>query len=275
MLWKVALCQMDVALGDPEENRRRAAHWLEQATGQGAQVAVLPELWTTAYALDRIDTLADRDGEPTLGWLESTAQRLGLSLVAGSIADHRGSRTYNTAYIISNQGERLARYDKVHLFRLMAEEKFLAPGDRPGFFRLDGVPCGVEICYDLRFPEISRTLALAGAKVIFIPAEWPEPRLHHWRSLLIARAIENQAFVIAVNRVGRKDPAQADTDVFFGHSLAVSPWGEVLAEAGEKEELKLVELDLAEVDRVRQQIPVFSDRAPQAYRAPGAPPLGE
>lgn len=275
MIWNVALCQMDVRLGDPEGNRREAAGWLQRAAAAGAQVAVLPELWTTAYALDRIDDLADQDGHPTLPWLKEQARDLNLHIVAGSVADRRGGRTYNTAFVVDREGQLVGTYDKVHLFRLMDEHKALAAGGWPGSFRLEGVPCGVEICYDLRFPELSRTLALAGAQVLFVPAEWPKPRLHHWRSLLIARAIENQAFVIGVNRVGRKDPAVAETDVFFGHSLAVDPWGKVLAEGGEQAELVQATLDLHEVARVRGRIPVFQDRSPSAYRAPGAPPLGE
>ena len=275
MRWNVALCQIDIRLGEPDWNREHAGQWLERAAAEGAQVAVLPELWTTAYALDRIGELADRDGRPTLGWLQEQAQRLKLDLVAGSIADRRGGRIYNTAYVVDREGRVPGSYDKVHLFRLMQEEKALRAGDRPGFFRLSGAPCGVQICYDLRFPELSRTLALAGAQVLFIPAEWPYPRLHHWRSLAIARAIENQTFVVAVNRVGEKEPGRPGTDVFFGHSLVIDPWGEVLAEAGQEEQLLLAEIDLGEVARVRERIPVFVDRAPRAYRAPGAPPLGE
>jgi len=275
MPWRVALCQMDVRLGDPEANRLEAGRRLSQARAAGATVAVLPELWTTAYALDRLDDLAEPPAGPTFTWLRDQARTLGIHLVAGSIAERREGRVYNTAHVIDREGRLLASYDKVHLFRLMEEEKYLAPGAGPALFRLGGVPCGLEICYDLRFPELARTLALAGAQVIFIPAEWPEPRLHHWRSLLIARAVENQAFIIGVNRVGQKDPSDPNTDRFFGHSLVVDPWGEVLAEGGDEPAVVLADLDLDVAPRVRSRIPVFSDRRPSAYRAPGAPPLGE
>lgn len=275
MPWKVALCQMDVRLGDPEANRLEAGRLLRRAGAAGAAVAVLPELWTTAYALDRIRELAEPPLGPTITWLQDQARELGLHLVAGSTAELRDGRVFNTAHVIDREGRLLASYDKIHLFGLMEEDRYLAPGRGPQAFRLDGIPCGVEVCYDLRFPELARTLALAGAQVLFVPAEWPEPRLSHWRSLLIARAIENQAFVVGVNRVGMKDPVDPASDRFFGHSLAVDPWGEVLAEGGSEPEVLLVDLDPGEVSRVRSRIPVFQDRRPSAYRAPGAPPLGE
>jgi len=116
------------------------------------------------------------------------------------------------------------------------------------------------ICYDIRFPELARKLALSGAKILFVPAEWPHPRLHHWRSLLIARAIENQMYVCGINRVGR-DAA----NVFCGHSMIVDPWGEVIAEADETETIISAAVDLARPDEVRSRIPVFRDRRPELY----------
>jgi predicted amidohydrolase len=127
--------------------------------------------------------------------------------------------------------------------------------------RIEGVPAAMMICYDIRFPELARTLALGGAKVLFVPAEWPHPRLHHWKTLLTARAIENQMFVVACNRVGRS----VDTD-FFGHSLVLNPWGETLVEGDETERILQATLELDEVDRVRKTIPIFEDRRPGLYR---------
>jgi len=121
------------------------------------------------------------------------------------------------------------------------------------------------ICYDLRFPELARTLALLGAQALFMPAHWPAPRLNHWRILNIARAIENQFYVLACNRVGIKPDAVGDIH-FFGHSLVIGPWGEVQAEGGEKEEIIFADIDFALVAEVRRRIPAFQDRSPQSYR---------
>lgn len=116
------------------------------------------------------------------------------------------------------------------------------------------------ICYDLRFPELARSLALDGAHIVFVPAEWPHPRLNHWRALLQARAIENQMFIVAVNRVGK-----GGNHTFCGHSMVVDPWGSILAEMKEEEASLTVDIDLEEVDRVRRKIPVFKDRIPDCY----------
>ena len=123
-----------------------------------------------------------------------------------------------------------------------------------------GVPAATIICYDIRFPELARKLALNGAQLLFVPAEWPHPRLHHWRTLLTARAIENQMYVIACNRVGRSGETS-----FFGHSMIINPWGEIVTEADENEQIVTAEIDLELVAKVRSTIPVFEDRRPDVY----------
>jgi predicted amidohydrolase len=143
----------------------------------------------------------------------------------------------------------------------MEEEKFLRPGSEgPVMFPVGDYRAGVIICYDVRFPEMVRSLALAGVELLFVPAEWPHPRLHHWRTLNQARAIENQMAVAAINRVG-SDP----NNRFCGHSMVIDPWGNVLTEAGEEETFLTTDLDMAEVGRVRKKIPVFEDRVPDRY----------
>jgi omega-amidase len=261
---RVSLIQMDIAIGEPEINRARALEWMENAVNAESKpdVIVLPEMWNTGYALERIGELADRCGEPTKGLISEFARKHRVNVVAGSVADmaeaNRG--VANTIYVFDREGRIVSDYSKLHLFRLMEEEKYLAAGERAGDFELDGALAGMMICYDIRFPELSRKLALGGAKVLFVPAEWPNPRLHHWRTLLMARAIENQMYVVACNRVGVSRGTE-----FFGHSMVISPWGEVLAEGGEAEEVVTADLDLAEVDRVRKTIPVFEDRRPELY----------
>jgi len=259
---RIALLQMKVTAGDPDENYRRAGDMLREAVagGEKPDVILLPEMWNTGYALERIRELADEGGERTGRFIGDFCRRHGVNVIAGSIADKTGGRVRNTAYAFDRAGRLTADYSKIHLFRLMDEEKHLAAGGKPGLLSVDGQPAGLIICYDLRFPELTRRLALEGAKILFVPAEWPNPRLHHWRSLIIARAIENQMYVIACNAVGENGG-----NTFFGHSMIVDPWGTIVAEAGEEETILTAEVDLALADDVRAKIPVFEDRRPELY----------
>lgn len=258
---KVALLQMDIALGDVAANRAKASAMLAEAAGRGAELAVLPEMWTTGYALEEIHTLAEPPGGPTLTMLRAFAREHGVALVAGSLAEREDGKVYNTAYAIGRDGEVAARYRKIHLIGLMAEDRYLSPGDTRCTFDLGFGPAGLIICYDLRFTELPRALALSGCRALFVPAEWPASRGRHWLALNVARAIENQMFVIAVNRVGR-DAA----NLFYGHSLIVDPWGEVVAEGSETAEQVIVaDVDFAAVEEIRKRMPVFADRRPECY----------
>lgn len=262
-LLQLALLQMDVKAGDPDANYRRLRELLDIALSSPVKpdLLVFPELWNTGYALDRIDGLADPAGERTKALIGDYCKRFGVMAAAGSVAEKTPEGVRNTVYIFDREGRVTADYSKIHLFRLMDEEKALIPGDRPGLVELEGIRAGVMICYDIRFPELARTLALAGARLLIVPAEWPKPRLRHWRTLLQARAIENQMFVAACNRVGCSGGTE-----FFGHSMVIDPWGEVLAEAGEEETVLTAEVRIGLVDEVRSRIPVFEDRRPGLYR---------
>lgn len=262
MRWTVALVQIDVALGQPEANRGKVRRLVEGLPP--TDVAVLPELWTTGYALESISALAEPEDGPTVGLMGRLARERGVNLVAGSLATAVGGRCFNQAYAFDRYGGVAATFRKVHLFRPMGEDGSFAPGEGFAPFTLDGVTCGLLICYDLRFPEAARSLALAGARVLFVPAQWPLARLEHWRALLIARAIENQCFAIAVNAVGTRRG-----EVFAGHSMVVDPWGRVLAEADAGEGVTMATVDLEQVERVRAAIPALSDRVPGAYLKEG------
>ncbi|MCZ8518815.1 MULTISPECIES: carbon-nitrogen family hydrolase [Paenibacillus] len=261
--WNLALLQMDIVIGEPDRNYAKLEALLEEAVAAEVKpdVLVFPEMWNTGYALDRIQDLADRDGERTQALLSAFSRKHGVLIVGGSIAERRSDGVYNTIYAYDREGGKVGEYSKIHLFRLMDEEKFLLSGDTVGRTELDGVPAGLMICYDIRFPELARTLALGGAQVLFVPAEWPNPRLHHWRTLLMARAIENQMFVVSCNRVG-----VSGTTEFFGHSMVIDPWGEVLAEGDGTEGILRATIDLGLVPEVRSRIPVFEDRRPSLYQ---------
>lgn len=257
---KVALVQMDVSFGNPEANVRNAARLFVEAAAAKPDVIVLPEMWNTGYSLKNVREIADRQGAPSISALSLLAARYKVNVVAGSIADLKGGGVYNTSYILDRQGRTVATYSKIHRFCLMDEDKYMDAGDDIVDFELDGERCGVIICYDLRFPELSRQVALRGAKVLFVPAQWPNPRMRHWVSLNVARAIENQMYVVGCNRVG-----EGGGSTFFGHSMVTDPWGEVAAEGVLQETIVSCELDFAKVDEVRGKIPVFRDRRPEVY----------
>ncbi|WP_018751338.1 carbon-nitrogen family hydrolase [Paenibacillus sanguinis] len=262
MSWRIALIQSDIALGKPELNRERLEQAMKLAVSAAEKpdILVLPEMWNTGYALAELEQLADPDGQESRAWLSAFARRHGVHIVGGSIAERRSEHMYNTMYVFDRLGGEIGRYSKIHLFCLMEEEKHLQPGKQSVIFEMDGMLAGAAICYDIRFPELARTLALKGVKLLFVPAEWPHPRLHHWRTLLMARAIENQMYVIACNRTG-----SSGKDDFFGHSLIIDPWGQIVAEGGEDEAVVSGVIDLSLVEQVRSSIPVFNDRCPATY----------
>lgn len=260
---RIALVQMDVAIGEPDVNADRVVQRMEEAVlaPNKPDILVLPEMWNTGFALEDIHELGDEGGNRTRNIISAFCRKHGVYVVAGSVAEWKEGQTYNTSYVFDREGQVLADYSKIHLFRLMREEKYLTEGEKLGKFLLAGQQAGVMICYDIRFPELARKLALDGVKLLFVPAAWPHPRLHHWRTLLQARAIENQMYVVACNQAG----IAGDTH-FFGHSMIVDPWGEIVAESGETEAILQADIDLRLVDEVRSRIPVFEDRRPSIYR---------
>jgi predicted amidohydrolase len=180
-------------------------------------------------------------------------------VLVGSLPEKADGRIYNTAYVI-DRGEQVASYRKLHLFSSLGEDRFLSAGDRSLVVPTSAGRLGVAICYDLRFPELFRKLALEGAEILCIPAEWPTPRREHWRTLLRARAIENQMFVAAANCCG----LQGKVD-FAGTSMLISAWGEVLAEGRKEETVLTATLDFEEMLAYRKQIRCFHDRRPEIY----------
>ncbi|RLL43757.1 carbon-nitrogen family hydrolase [Oceanobacillus piezotolerans] len=257
---KIAIVQMDIIFGEPEKNFAHVEQYIKEAAKENVDVIVLPEMWNTGYALERLDELADQNGEKTQDLISRLAQVHQVNIVAGSVSTKKEDGFYNTMYIANRNGEIIADYDKAHLFKLMDEHKYLNPGQKMNVFEIDGIKCGGMICYDLRFPEWTRKHTLSGAQVMFIPAEWPKARIDHWKILLQARAIENQCFIVAVNRVGA-DPNNA----FNGHSMVIAPWGDLLICNKTEEGIFYTELDINQVSRVRKEIPVYEDRRVDLY----------
>jgi predicted amidohydrolase len=257
----IALAQTDVVLGDKARNLARGHRMAAQAAAQGAQLLLFPELWTTGYDLARTAALAESiPGGPTVHEVSSWARDFDMWIV-GSMLERTHEGVFNAAALFGPGGQIVGPYRKIHRFGPMAEDRWLEAGCEPGLFDLPWGRTGVAICYDLRFPELFRGYAVAGARLILIPSEWPHPRLHHWRTLVQARAIENQCFVAAVNRVG------SDRDhAFCGHSMLVGPWGDIIVEAAETPDLRIATIDLTQVDETRGRIPVLTDRRPECYQ---------
>lgn len=254
---RASLIQIAVNEGEtPEARRLRAAALVRDQAG--ADLVVLPELWTTgAFAFDEFDGAAEPLEGPTYEAMAKAASDAGVWLHAGSVPERAPDGTlYNTSLVFSPAGDLAAAYRKIHRFGFDKGEAVLMGAGRDLVtVRLPGTTLGVATCYDLRFPELFRALVDAGAETLVVPAGWPERRRSHWMLLARARAVENQAFVLACGTAGtHAGVPQA------GHSIVVDPWGEVLAEAGPDEEVLTVEFDPAKVTQTREQFPALKDR---------------
>ncbi len=255
----ISLAQMNIQLGAPQANLTLVEPWIREAAGLGSQMLLLPELWTTGYALDNAHALA-QENAAMLPRLEKLARDHSLS-IGGSMLLEQDGLVYNTFMLFMPTGEAPISYSKIHLFRLMDEDKWLSPGKALQQASLPWGSAGLAICYDLRFPEMFRTYAVAGAQLFLISAEWPAKRVMHWQTLLRARAIENQCFVAATNCCG-----VTGGETFGGCSALISPWGEtIIAGSTDQPALLTAKIDLAQVDAVRQQIPILRDRRPDLY----------
>ncbi|MEV6997339.1 carbon-nitrogen family hydrolase [Streptomyces sp. NPDC093982] len=254
---RASLLQIDVNEGESVESRRLrvAALVREQA---GADLVVLPELWTTgAFAYEDFGSGAEPLEGPTYEAMAKAASDAGVWLHAGSIPERDpDGPLYNTSLVFSPSGDLAAAYRKIHRFGFdKGEAVLMGAGDELVTVRLPETTLGVATCYDLRFPELFRGLVDAGAETLVVPAGWPERRRAHWTLLAQARAVENQAFVLACGTAGtHAGVPQA------GHSIVVDPWGEVLAEAGAGEQVLTVEFDPGKVAVTRDQFPALKDR---------------
>ncbi len=253
-----ALIQFDVRFGDPRENRRRMGERLEGLPAE-TRLVLLPELWSCSYDNPRLAEHA-RESERCLETVREWCAARGAFALAGSLPWSEGGELFNRSWLVNDAGDPFAFYDKIHLFPLLEEPLRFRAGSAPVLADLPGFRAGVAICYDLRFPEYLRCLALAGADLLLLCAEWPRARIEAWRALLRARAIENQLYVLGCNRCG-----EGGGERYGGHSLAVAPDGTILAEAGEEEEILRVGLDPSAVRGVRSALPVFEDRRPELY----------
>ena len=259
---------------DRDRNLEAADRLTRAAAAQGAELVVLPEKWPVLGTPEQTAAGAEPLDGAALSWARATARELGIDLVAGSVAERveGAERGANTSVHVGPDGEDRAIYRKIHMFdvevggRTYRESEHEAPGDEPVTSSLaDGTGLGLTICYDLRFPELYRILAVRGAKVITVPAAFTETTTRdHWEVLLRARAIEDQCFVVAANQVGEFAPGLRAG----GRSMIVDPWGLVLAQAPDAETFVVAELDLGRLEAIRRKLPSLANRQVAAYRWP-------
>ena len=259
---------------DKDRNLERADRLVATAAGEGAELVALPEKWNLLGRGEEIVAGAEQleDGrsfDAARGW----ARRHAIHLLAGSISERvSGSDLpFNTSVLFDPDGEAIAIYRKIHMFDVdvggvaYRESEHEQAGEEIVTGEAAGVEIGLSVCYDLRFPELYRILALRGARVLTVPAAFTHTTGQaHWELLVRARAIENQAYVVAPDQCGEAPPHYHS----YGHSLIVDPWGEVLARAAEEEDVIVAELDLERQEEVRDSLPSLANRRPRAYRWP-------
>jgi deaminated glutathione amidase len=275
---RVAAVQLN-STADKAANIAAADRLTRAAATDGAGLIVLPEKWTALGRDEDLRDAAERlEGSaaesPALAWARGIARELAVDLVAGSIVERVEGQTKlaNTSVHIDPQGEVAAVYRKVHMFdvqiegRCYRESDLEDPGDEVVLSdTAEGIPLGMSICYDLRFPELYRILAVRGARAIAVPAAFTLPTTRdHWEVLLRARAIENQAFMVAANQIGPHPGGQHSG----GRSMIVDPWGIVLAQAEDREGYVVADIDLERQLEIRAQLPALANRRPKAYRWP-------
>lgn len=258
---KITCLQMDMKFGLPAQNFSHAEHLIDRAMQKNPDVLVLPETWNTGFfPKEHLAQYSCQDGDMVKRCIGSLAEKYHVHIVAGSVSNVRGGNIYNTAMVFDRSGQCIAEYDKTHLFTPMGEHNFYTGGDHLCRFLLDGIPCAVIICYDVRFPELVRTLCLSGIDLLFVVSQWPRERIPHLQTLTAARAIENQIFVACCNSCGT-----AEQTVFGGHSSILDPFGNILVQAGSSEELVSADCDFQILSEIRSSIPVFRDRHPELY----------
>lgn len=265
---RVALIQMAVT-ADRAANLRTACEKLRQAAEQGADMAVLPEMFCCPYENRCFRPYGEGPGGPAQQALAQTAAETGMYVVGGSIPELEGGKVYNTSYVYGPDGKQLAKHRKAHLFDIDVEggQRFkesdtLSPGNAITTFETKFGTMGLCICFDLRFQELARCMCLRGAKVIFVPAAFNMTTgPAHWELLFRQRAVDNQCFTVGVSPARN----EAGPYVAYGNSIAVDPWGTVLCRAGAEEATLYTDLDLGRLEAVRAQLPILSARRTDLY----------
>lgn len=262
----ITVVQMRVAQADPAANIASAERSLRAAAERGSGLVVFPEMWTTGFRWE-YNSGAARDADTVVAEVARLAKRYRV-WVAGSMLTLSGKgRASNAVILLDAAGREVSRYAKTHLFSLIHEDAHLDAGDTLVVAETPWGATGFAVCYDIRFPEVFRTLALRGARIVLVPAAFPLQRIHHWKTLVRARAIEEQLYMVGANQTGEETLASGERIVYGGSSCVIDPAGETVAEAGEAgEALLTVSIDMARVDEIRARMHCLSDRRPELYK---------
>jgi predicted amidohydrolase len=254
----ISLAQFQVRFAQPDKNVSFAEEMTAAAASRGSNLLLLPELWTSGYDLENAERYAEFN-RGLLPHISQLANQYNLAIGGSYLLGDQGGFFNTFALFLPGVSEPIL-YRKIHLFRKMDENKFLQPGQKVVTAQASWGETGLAVCYDLRFPELFRAIALRGSALACIVAEWPMSRVEHWRVLLRARAIENQMFVAAVNATGQSGP-----EVFAGRSAVLTPWGDTLVEGGSEEDLLTATMDLDLAQQIREDIPILQYRRPDVY----------
>jgi omega-amidase len=253
MTIRISLAQMNISLGNPVENYEKGISFINRASNEGCSLILFPELWTTGYDLTNIKAYS-RSNQAILNQLKFVAKNQHIS-IGGSYIFRKENRFFNSFIIINTDGDFCPIYNKLHLLKLFNEDLYFSAGDQIQVNTFKWGTTGLAICYDLRFPEMFRKMALNPVDIILLVAEWPTKRIEHWRTLVRARAIENQVFLAAVNCVGTQGK-----ESFGGCSCIISPSGQILAEANPEQEILIIsEINIDSINEYRKSMNILQD----------------
>ncbi len=259
---KIGVAQIKCRTDNPAANVSKITDFVEKAAARNCQAIVFPEMADTGYEATVIRRFASSWTDGPVKSIRGAARKHRVFVVCG-LSELDAGRLYNTIAIVDPDGELLGKYRKTHLaaFSPLDEDRTFAPGNSLETFQIGDMKWGAMVCYDLRFPEVARSLALKGAEVVALSSAWPFPRLRHWETLVNARAIENQMFILASNQVGSNGNV-----TFCGASRIVDPFGTTLVAASEESEtLITAEVQKDRLESVRNAMPVFQHRRPRIY----------
>lgn len=267
--FKVGIIQMPV-VNSIEENIQTALSMIKSAKEQGAEVVCLPEMFSCPYKSKNFPVYGERQGGYTYTALEKCAKENDIVLIGGSVPEYEDKKIYNTSYIFNGDGALIGKHRKVHLYDVdvdggicFKESESLSAGNEATIIDTKHGTFGVGICYDIRFPEYMRILSLLNAKVVFMPAAFNMTSgPAHWEFNFRCRAFENQVYLI-----GASPSRDVNSNyVSYGHSIVVSPWGEIIAQMDEKQGVMVVDIDLDYVDKIRSEFPMLEHRRTDVYQ---------
>lgn len=266
---KLALCQMNV-VDDKDENLKKASSMIAQSIDENVDFIVLPEMFNCPYSNDKfIEYQEEENSSKTLDLISALARKNNVYILAGSIPEKENSNLYNTSYLFNREGEIIAKHRKMHLFDIDVKDRItfkesdvLTAGDDFTIAETEFGKIGIGICYDVRFPELARIMVENGALVLFYPGAFNMTTgPAHWELLFRSRALDNQAFAIGVAPALNKSASYHS----YGHSIIANPWGEIIVQAGEKEELIISEIDLDEIKKIREELPLLKNKRKDLY----------